>query len=472
MLNAKNNFVIGPAPVFEKEGWRNTSLGRDVVLSYSNDSNVIFSQLSDGNAFALFGFAVSVLNEDPVSILSRNSMATIDREAAFLSGRWAAFTSGRCISDASGLMGLFYREVEGCVWISSSPSILGKYIGKETTRIEWDVVHRSGIDWVPAPYTTRKEVYRLLPQRAIEPITGVISAQAPDLETGPDLIQSLTNAMSQCKSNHENTWLSLTAGLDTRVLLAIAKNTGSNFKTYTNKYKKLPKKDFKFPPRIAKLAGFGHEFWVPTDVDAEKRKYELLEASDSFIINGENNGYILGMGENCFSSGDVVLHGAGFEVGRCYYWPKLSSEKPKDAHEILRPLNSAARSDDWYDAINCYIESLDEKLALDMDWRDRFYLDQRIGSFGAAHHFYSDYQGLKRLDIANSFWVMKLLLEYSPESRKTGTAQINVIRQVDPKLLSIPINPENKVANIIKIMTPHAVKIEINKSLKKRGLKF
>ncbi|MGC3873183.1 hypothetical protein ACPF7Z_07920 [Halomonas sp. GXIMD04776] len=466
MLDAKNNFVIGSKPVFENYGWKHKDLGDQVILSYSHDSDIIFGQLSDGHVFALIGFAVSVLNDDPASILSRNEITSIDRDAAYLSGRWAVLTYKKCISDASGLMSLFYRDILGHVWISSSPSILGKYIGNKTKRIDWNVVHRSGIDWVPAPYTTREEVYRLLPQRSIKPITGDIDIQSPDLETGPDLIDSLSNAMTQWKKHNENTWLPLTAGIDTRTLLAIAKYTGNDFKTYTSKYKNLPKKDLKFPPKIANLAGFHHEFWVPKKVNSEKRRCELLEASDNSLINGEHS-YIFGMGENQFNTGDAVLHGTGFEVGRCYYWGKLSSNKPKDAHEILDPMDGIERTNDWYDAINCYIKSLDEKMPLDMDWRDRFYLDQRVGSFGAGHHFYSDYQGLKRIDIANSFWIMKLLLEYGPEDRKKGAAQISIIQQADPNLLSIPINPENKIVNFIKGKIPVSVKAEMHKLLKR-----
>jgi hypothetical protein len=77
-----------------------------------------------------------------------------------------------------------------------------------------------------------------------------------------------------------------------------------------------------------------------------------------------------------------------------------------------------------------------------MDWRDRFYLEQRLGSWNATVQQGYDVFGSTFFYPGNCLWVFDLMLRHEPAVRKAGFAQREAIRLLAPALLDIPINPE------------------------------
>jgi hypothetical protein len=80
-------------------------------------------------------------------------------------------------------------------------------------------------------------------------------------------------------------------------------------------------------------------------------------------------------------------------------------------------------------------------MALKMDWRDRFYFDQRLGGWLAANQIYPDIFDSTNFYPGNCLWIFDLLLRLDPAKRRSGAAQRKIISQLAPVLLELPINP-------------------------------
>lgn len=171
------------------------------------------------------------------------------------------------------------------------------------------------------------------------------------------------------------------------------------------------------------------------------------------------DGAVFHMELACFArSDDELMHDRGrtfakgncFEIGRCFYWTKFSNvgqiEPPADPDQILAAFTF--RSDWrpeparlWRQALQSWIASLSDPVPLSMDWRDRFHLEQRLGSWNAIVQQGYDVFGSTFFCPGNCLRLFDLLLRHEPARRQEGFAQREAIRLLAPELLKVPINP-------------------------------
>lgn len=156
-----------------------------------------------------------------------------------------------------------------------------------------------------------------------------------------------------------------------------------------------------------------------------------------------------GRGDLLNDSGLTLAHGHGFEVGRCFFWDRFAraalTETPPTAEQLLgaffrsppEPLRF------WRDAMQLWIDSLSDPVPLDLDWRDRFYLEQRLGAWSSVVQRGSDILDGTFFYPGNCLWVFHLLLRHSPRRRLEGFAQREAIRLMAPRLAAFPINPRS-----------------------------
>jgi hypothetical protein len=139
--------------------------------------------------------------------------------------------------------------------------------------------------------------------------------------------------------------------------------------------------------------------------------------------------------------GDFVLRGGGFEAGRAYYYDRLPANLDRVSARTLagafgEPPNSPAEADlrAWLDGI------LADPIPL-LDWRDRFYLEQRLGAWLSAIEQELDLTGRERFYAINAEATYRLLLDLPEEIRRTGQHQLDLTRRLAPDLLRFPVNP-------------------------------
>lgn len=465
LLAHQKQYVLGPAGVRVRPDWICIQLGQRLVLSHCPKLRVQQLRSRDGIAHHLLGLAVPC-DPDETSVAERfrlEDAAGIEPWTGYWAGSWLLISEDRCLQDASGSLGLLYRRAGGDVWISSSAALLGQHLPgvPPAKRIPWRVPHNKGTDWIPAPFTTRQEVYKVLPQRAMDPRDGTIrairfSAREPAAGDAPEALAATLKAIlaNWARSDYRQHWVSLTAGLDSRTILAAASATRLEVQTYTTDYPITLRHDLALPPRLAARIGIPYTLRKLSRLGT--RKYSSRWAAISEHMDGATFhpiwDYVSGHDDRLLDDIErVYTAGNCFELGQSFYWGKFSNvglgEARPNVDQMLDVFTflSAWRPEPlgaWREAMQCWIDSLSDPLPLDLDWRDQFYLDQRLGSWHATlsqgHSIFDAF----RFCPANCLRVFHLLLQFPPEQRRQAVAQKEAIRLLAPALMGFQINPQ------------------------------
>jgi len=238
LLPHQNQFVLGPRPARIRPDCPAIELAPGLILSHCPKLRVASLRSRDNVAFHLLGLAVSSLPDEPVlaAAFGRKDASGIEQWTGFWSGRWLLIGPENCWQDAMSFMGLHYRRAGQELWLSGSTALLGEHLPGVPVagRIDWQIGYNKGVDWVPAPFSPREDVFKLLPLRTMNPRTGAIrpvTFMPPDVEQH-DMVPVLAGALTAILANLGNcgfrdNLVALTAGLDTRTLLTAAGASGN-----------------------------------------------------------------------------------------------------------------------------------------------------------------------------------------------------------------------------------------------------
>jgi hypothetical protein len=154
-----------------------------------------------------------------------------------------------------------------------------------------------------------------------------------------------------------------------------------------------------------------------------------------------------GRADHMHDPGVTIAGGHGFEIGRCAQWARFFragfTDKTPTPGGLLRSFfGSRPRPLSlWMDAMAAWRQSLSDPIPLDLDWRDRFYLEQRLGAWASTVQRTLDVLDGSFFYPANCLWVAHTLLQYSPHERREGVAQRSAIKLLAPPLAEFPFNP-------------------------------
>ena len=77
----------------------------------------------------------------------------------------------------------------------------------------------------------------------------------------------------------------------------------------------------------------------------------------------------------------------------------------------------------------------------DMDWRDRFYLEQRLAGWLSSEEQSLDLIDADKFYIANSHYYFAHMLRVPEEKRCVSQHHIDLIARMAPELIKFPFNP-------------------------------
>jgi hypothetical protein len=134
-----------------------------------------------------------------------------------------------------------------------------------------------------------------------------------------------------------------------------------------------------------------------------------------------------------------------FEVGRCFYHRKFSEAAPADLAESIaarfRFREFHADSPAHLTGIAEWAEWVGRTPCSGLDWRDRLYLEQRLGGWASSIEQALDLTAYERAYIANSHLYISTALTLPEETRLVGRHHVDLIRRMAPELLRFPFNP-------------------------------
>jgi len=360
-------------------------------------------------------------------------------------------------------MGCYYLTDSGSsarnlVWLSSSPALLPELaedrIGRKDPR---RLVYRVGIEWFPPPRSQYAGMARLLPSQVLRLADGTVRLRSlvPDVDrTLPydevlgRLETGLLTFVRRMPTTGQTVWLALTAGFDSRVLLATVCKSATPARTFTQDYRNLPVADIYkhsistadqiLPRKLAKAAGLDH-VWVRRG-KFDSGKAALFDTHTSETCVDMPRSFFARDQWNFAGSGDVILSGACFEVGRCYYWKKFVGSAIPDVRELVRVLQEDPDSSAT-PAVVEWIDWVRQTPHADLDWRDRLYIEQRLGGWRSAYEQSLDLLQADHVFPMNSSRAFSLMQSVPVEKRARGQHHIDLIERMAPRLAGFPMNP-------------------------------
>ena len=210
----------------------------------------------------LLGLAVQTLeNErDPLEQISASRSAAVPDLYPAWSGRWMLVGEGGVHLDASGLLGCFYGAgSSGAIWASSSPALLERALAP-SGRLDTDprrLRFEEGLSWYPPPRSRLEGVRRLLPSQLLDLEEGAVRARPLlppiDASRGYDetldlLASAFVTAMRRLPTGPEPLWMALSAGLDSRVVIAAAERAGVDYVPFMRISGRMSAGDRLIPP--------------------------------------------------------------------------------------------------------------------------------------------------------------------------------------------------------------------------------
>ena len=425
----RRQWVLGPAPVAFGDRWTSHDLGGELVLSWHDALPV---RRLDGDRLVL-GLAVATGPE-----------AT----PADWAGRWVLIGDGRLFADAGSLLGPYVRsDGAGWRWASSSVAIMAGLDDGARRESSRPLRHGEPMDWYAPPVSRRRGIFRVLAgqslnlaDRTVEPRPATL-VQCVGASDGMADAAARLEAAWRALGDSGPLWLPLTAGYDSRLLLASAVAAGVPLTTYTFDNPEMSRADREQPPALAQLAGVEHRL-----IGGGKRRTPVDSAFDLHCDGhhvGVDRGYLADGHWDAIPDDALVVRGGVFETARHFYHEQLPAMEAPTADAMSK---AVARGFGLGEGLRRSGVMLWATWAAEhpwpgIDWRDRFYLEQRVGGWLAALEQALDVAAPERVHLASCDALLGALLSIPPEERVGSAHHEALIERMAPDLLELPFNP-------------------------------
>lgn len=453
----RRQFVLGPESFVAASGWKTQRLGAAGVLSHCPELSVSARADAEGRVWQLLGLAVQTDPErpDPLAEIGASRSLEVAERSRSWAGRWLLLGQDGVLADASALLGVFYRLSRAGTWASSSAALLHRILENAAGELDArELAWGCGVEWAPPPRSRFAQLRRLLPsQRLFSAQLQVRPAPLlpPEHEPlgYPELLdrleRSLLTALARMPKVDGTLWLPLTAGFDSRLLLAAARRGGLSLRTYTQRIPEMAAADAALPPQLAQAAGVPHQ-WIDAEAGSpvDLALHDAHTGAHTFDIDRR----FIADGQWRFAGPqDLVLRGGCFEVGRGYYWKSFAARSPRHApppaEAIARGLGEPVGSS-AVDGLREWVEWAEAHPHPGLDWRDRLYIEQRLAGWLSSIEQALDLVDPVRFHAINCSRSFGWLLSLPEDVRLASQHHVDLIHRMAPDLLRFPFNPGDR----------------------------
>jgi hypothetical protein len=346
---------------------------------------------------------------------------------------------------SSSLAAIYSPDLE---IVCSTCSTIGKGRRDDDWAIEL-VEAAAAPGWYPFGLTPHRTLFRLQPNHYLDcgswtalrcwPSTNDINVSIDS----SNLIRTISETVATTISaaNRHGAYICLTAGADTRMVLACAHDEIGNSTFFTGA-KDL---DLHIANILADRFGLNH-------IAVELISTTTAEQADRLRITG----YCCDLGgidhrpgyKELLQKGKIIMMGLGGEVGRAYYWKKNDAET-----DSISPLELVSRmhfpltrelvnrAEKWLQAMNGY----NAGQVLDLT-----YLENRLGCWGGPNRYFFDSLGFPEIYAFNHRSIYKSMLRLPYDFRADQGLIKGICRECWPELLSLPINEYTGLRKLFK----------------------
>jgi len=459
-------FIIGPKPVEVDKEWSVIKLKSNFYLSYCKNLPISYTKDVEGESWYILGLAVQTETGrlDPVKEISQSLTKDVCNLYGSWAGRWVLIGNGEIHMDATGLLGCYYIIEENtksipAIWISSSPVLLRDISMYRNTMKTWGEIFCAGLNWYPLPLSRFEGVRKLFPSQIIRYMDRKMTILPRPLISGLKVLaglsydqklkllkERLVTAVQQAARLYKTIWLPLTAGYDSRLLLAIMKEAGVEAKTFTQNHRRISYADKGFPPFLAKEIGLKH-YWIAEKGFSRRYLKTYDEHTGKHAVDGDR--YLFSHRQwDGFQKDDLILRGGIFEVGRCCYWDRFHAYPIATPNQILDGLYGLYKGKKYPHimALSQWIQWITQTNDYWLDWRDRFYIEQIAAGWLSAIEQSLDLTACERFYPANAQDTIAILLSIPEDKRFAFSHHTDLINHLAPELLKYPFNPPDHFA--------------------------
>lgn len=253
--------------------------------------------------------------------------------------------------------------------------------------------------------------------------------------------------------------MSLTAGQDSRMLLACAKQYKQNIAFFTYALPdRVGRLDCFMAKRMAKRFGLRHRILPFRRADETELELWLYRTGCSV---GEVRGFKAMRTVKQLDPTRVYLPGIVAEVGRGFYWKSLkhisenSSKNEIDAKSLLNIMHAPVNRQ-TSERVQRWLAGLPTDDALQV--LDLFYIEQRLGCWAGVIAL--AYAGMSAFELwtLNSRRILQLMLALPIEYRRKGRLNVDVIQTEWSELMDFPFN---------RAMGWYKIKLDLIRNLKR-----
>ena len=458
--NYPRGFVLGGNPSSRPAGFVESNLLPGLFVDPLNEIRSAYDAHSK-NAVIVIGTCRS-LNGDPSDVaprllreLSASSSKGFFNALDALVGRFVViYREGgvlRVVTDATAMRPVFFSEGGGA--IASHAKLLAGSQGKADT-----LPFASSF---PANFTPYKGVRILLPNFVLDFETGALERFWPRQAIEPRSVEktahkvlTLSTRSISVLARDRISWMAVTAGLDSRVLLAVALNAGVDFTAFTYGQNAGTLVDREIAKMLARQFDFTHRE-LPT-----AKPNKDLGAALSNSHYWDHHWSAVGPLRAAIGNPEAAVFTANIlEIGQSNFrkldW-NAGAEEPRTAEQMafvyFRKLSKRAKDQvrnyghqRYMGEVTAYFQRMIDETGGTTEFLDPFdeyYWNIRMGTWHGPNTVEKDFYG-EPLNPFNSRSIIEPLISVSKLDQYDLSVFLRLITLVDPRLLELPINPAN-----------------------------
>jgi hypothetical protein len=429
----RGQFVLARSAADLPPQWRTVAaLGWHLAVN-----NVPIHELSHEGEF--LGWCVGYpLADEPVTL----DPADIDSFYQRFAGSWILILvrSGRLMLDAGGQMPAVYDTQARIV--ASTPTLIPS-AQPRNLQFEREVGFPDRDGWFPFGLTSRPNIRRVLPSHSLDLERWTVARHWPnastDLSIDPkvkprvsNICELMTRTIRLASRNH-SLGLSVTAGHDSRMVLACAREFISRATCFTYWTPGSESRDVHIARLLAEVGRLDHRFVAFVNANAEQMD-AWLHRTGHAAAGGIMKIHPTPM---CLDPGKVVVTGMGGEIGRGYYYRRGDYARQTLTPEILLSRLGLAPSAALAEAGAQWLESLEARDAFVK--LDLLYVENRFGCWAAPQRF-TQTAAAFQITPFNYRPLIEAMLRLPHYYRWRDHLPYDVMRFAWPALLRLPVN--------------------------------